>query len=71
MVECITIVELSTGYLHVRGVGPCNWAQPRIGRLPSGREWDGTPYAFPQASPEFLRDADKAVEKWYAERRNP
>jgi hypothetical protein len=24
----ITIKKLEFGYYHIRGVGPCNWAQP-------------------------------------------
>ena len=24
-----TVTKLSSGYWHIRGIGPCNWAQPK------------------------------------------
>lgn len=27
--EPVTVKRLSSGYWHLRGIGPCNWAQPR------------------------------------------
>lgn len=27
--ETVTVKRLSSGYYHLRGVGPCNWAQPQ------------------------------------------
>lgn len=27
--ETFTVKRLSSGYVHLRGVGPCNWAQPQ------------------------------------------
>jgi hypothetical protein len=24
----VTVTRLPSGYFHLRGVGPCNWAQP-------------------------------------------
>lgn len=52
----ITITKLSTGYYHVRGDGPCNWAQ-----LP---HWPATEqeirkHAFPEASETFIREATR------------
>jgi hypothetical protein len=26
--EAVTVKRLSSGYWHLRGTGPCNWAQP-------------------------------------------
>jgi hypothetical protein len=26
--QTITVTRLSSGYWHLRGIGPCNWAQP-------------------------------------------
>ncbi len=49
-----TIQRLSTGYYLVRGVGPCNWSQPKT--WPCSEE-HFTAHAFPEASDEFIRDA--------------
>lgn len=48
----ITVKRMESGYYHIRGRGPCNWAQPphwpcseRVLRA----------HAFPEASEEFLK----------------
>jgi len=50
----ITITRLSSGYWHLRGTGPCNWAQPE--RWPCSED-ALRKSAFPEASEEFLRSA--------------
>ncbi len=50
----ITVKKLSTGYWHIRGHGPCNWAQPP--HWPCSEE-TLRDHAFPQASEEFLKIA--------------
>jgi len=50
----ITITRLESGYYHVRGQGPCNWAQPRVWPC-SAEELRAS--AFPEASESFLRAA--------------
>jgi hypothetical protein len=53
----VTIRRLSTGYYHIRGRGPCEWAQPpgappyTVGYLRA--------HAFPEASEDFLREASR------------
>ena len=54
MVQHITVARLSSGYFHVRGMGPCNWAQPPT--WPCGEE-TLRESAFPEASEEFIRAA--------------
>ena len=51
----VTARRLESGYLHIRGDGPCNWAQvpPNwTGDLAAFRE-----HAFLEASEEFVRAA--------------
>jgi len=50
----ITITQLPSGYWHIRGRGPCNWAQPP--HWPCSEEVLRA-HAFPQASEEFFADA--------------
>lgn len=50
----ITVKRLKSGYWHIRGQGPCNWAQPP--------EWPCSEealrkHAFPEASERFLQEA--------------
>ena len=50
----ITVTKLESGYYHIRGQGPCNWAQPV--------SWPTCEAvlrhaAFPEASEEFIRAA--------------
>ena len=55
----ITMRRLESGYVHIRGVGPCNWAQPP--------RWPCT-YAeldesfFPEASLEFRAELHRRLE---------
>lgn len=49
----ITVRKLTSGYWHIRGRGPCNWAQPP--------HWPCTEqvlrsHAFPESSEVFIRD---------------
>ena len=44
--------QLPSGYWHIRGIGPCNWAQPRV--WPCSEEHLRS-HAFPQASESFLQ----------------
>lgn len=46
--------QLESGYWHIRGLGPCNWAQPP--HWPCDEATLRT-HAFPQASEEFIRAA--------------
>ncbi len=50
----IRVKQLATGYWHVRGIGPCNWAQPPT--WPCSEE-TLREHAFPEASEEFIRAA--------------
>lgn len=50
----ITVTRLSSGFYHVRGVGPCNWAQPTT--WPCAEE-ELRRCAFPEASEAFIRVA--------------
>lgn len=54
MSEQITVRRLDSGYWHVRGVGPCNWAQPKT--WPCSED-ELRQSAFPQASEAFIRAA--------------
>ena len=54
----IRIKKLSSGYFHIRGQGPCNWAQPA--RWPCG-EKEFRESCFPQASEEFILSALKLM----------
>jgi hypothetical protein len=62
----ITIRRLSTGWWHIRGHGPCNWAQPP--RWPCTAE-ELRQHAFPEASEEFLMAAQREVKRWKETRR--
>ena len=62
MTDYVRVRKLESGYWHVRGFGPCNWAQP-----PAWPCDEATlrAHAFPQASEEFIRaalDAARAEE---------
>jgi hypothetical protein len=50
----ISVTQLPTGFYHVRGDGPCEWAQP-----PSWPCSEETlrQHAFPEASDQFIRTA--------------
>jgi len=54
----ITVTRLSSDYIHIRGVGPCNWAQPKY--WPCSEE-HLRQSAFPQASEDFIRAALRMV----------
>ena len=51
----ITVKRLHTagGYYHIRGVGPCNWAQPPCWPCD---ERTLRRHAFPEASEEFVQE---------------
>lgn len=50
----ISAKRLASGYWHIRGDGPCNWAQPPTWPCSESvlRE-----HAFPEASEAFIRAA--------------
>ena len=50
----ITAKQLPSKYWHIRGRGPCNWAQPP--RWPCTESMLRA-HAFPQASEQFFREA--------------
>ena len=50
----IEVTRLSSGYWHIRGIGPCNWAQPPTWPCD---ETTFLAHAFPEASDEFIREA--------------
>jgi hypothetical protein len=52
--RCVYVQRLSSGYYHVRGDGPCNWAQPA--QWPCD-EQELRAAAFPEASEEFIQAA--------------
>lgn len=54
----INIRQLDSGYYHVRGYGPCNWAQPPC--WPCSEETLRA-HAFPEASEEFIQAALSAM----------
>ena len=56
----IELKRLPSGYTHLRGNGPCNWAQ--VPRWPCG-ERDLLDGAFPEASKEFLRECAKLLQQ--------
>ena len=51
MVESITVTRLSSGYWHIRGTGPCNWAQPWHWPCDEATLREA---AFPEACDEFI-----------------
>lgn len=50
----VTVTRLESGYYHVRGDGPCNWAQPPFWPCD---EKTLREYAFPEAGEAFIREA--------------
>ena len=50
----ISVKRLESGWYHVRGRGPCEWAQPPT--WPCSEE-TLREHAFPQASDEFIAEA--------------
>ena len=50
----IEIERLSTGFVHIRGNGPCEWAQPP--HWPCDEETLRA-HAFPEASDDFIAAA--------------
>jgi len=56
----IVVMLLESGYYHVRGDGPCNWAQPPA--WPCSEEVLRQ-HAFPEASEAFIREAMVSAEK--------
>ena len=50
----IVVKRLQSGYYHVRGNGPCNWAQPET--WPCDEDHLRA-HAFPEASEQFIRAA--------------
>lgn len=49
----LQIKKLSSGYVLLRGEGPCNWAQPP--HWPCNEETLRA-HAFPEASERFIRE---------------
>lgn len=56
----LTVTRLSTGYWHIRGKGPCNWAQCE--RWPTTKEAVRAA-AFPEASETFIREVLRMPEQ--------
>lgn len=52
--QVIRAKRLSSGHWHIRGRGPCNWAQPPYWPCD---EQTLRAHAFPQASEAFIRAA--------------
>ena len=55
----ITVKRTPSGWYHVRGQGPCEWAQPP--EWPCNEEMLRE-HAFPEASDIFIREALRAAE---------
>lgn len=55
----LEIRRLESGYYHIRGRGPCNWAQPP--HWPCSTEVLRA-HAFPEASEQFLLEAEAEAE---------
>jgi hypothetical protein len=55
----ISIHPLSSGYIHLRGDGPCNYAQPLV--WPCSKE-ELRQHAHPEASDEFLSKCEQLAE---------
>jgi hypothetical protein len=53
----VKVRQLPSGYYHVRGSGPCNWAQPPAWPCD---ERTLREHAFPEASEKFIRAAMRA-----------
>ena len=56
----ISIEQLSSGYWHIRGVGPCNWSQPESWPCTKAELWE---HAFPEASSEFIDAAFATIQE--------
>ena len=56
----ISVKRLPSGYFHIRGKGPCNWAQPP--HWPCSEEVFRA-HAFVQASETFIIEALKEMER--------
>jgi hypothetical protein len=56
----LKVTRLSSGYWHIRGQGPCNWAQPP--HWPCDEEMLRS-HAFSEASEEFIRAAVTLAQK--------
>ncbi len=56
----ITVTKLESGYWHIRGDGPCNWAQPPC--WPCSYEVL-VEHAFPEAGPLFLRKCQEIIDQ--------
>lgn len=54
----ITTERLSSGYWHIRGDGPCNFAQPETWPCSEQSLRDAS---FPEACEEFIRSAIHAA----------
>lgn len=56
----ISVRRLSSGFSHIRGRGPCNWAQPPCYPCAEAvlRE-----HAFPAASEEFIQTVLRAMRR--------
>ena len=50
----MTSIRLESGYWHIRGEGPCNWAQPPVWPCDEKTLRD---HAFLEASEEFIRSS--------------
>ena len=54
----IKLNRLSSGYYHIRGEGPCNWAQPPT--FPCDEE-TLRQHAFPEACETFIKSVLKRM----------
>jgi len=57
----IQVTKLKSGYYHIRGNGPCNWAQPPFFPCSEGLLREHT---FEEASESFIQDVLKYMEEW-------
>ena len=55
----ITVKKLYSGYYHIRGIGPCNWAQPPIWPCD---EVMIRQCVFPEASEKFILECIEAAQ---------
>lgn len=60
MDDAVTVQRLDSGYYHIRGVGPCNWAQPAAWPCD---EATLRAAAHPEASEAFIQAALRSVER--------
>lgn len=58
--KIVSVKRLSTGYVHIRGRGPCEWAQPPA--WPTDPETLEASF-FPEASADFRRAVRAANER--------